>query len=80
MVTARNCDAAVKKGDMGQHFTFAPPCLTVGTVHLESNASCSARRIITLPSDPNKLNFLSSVHRTEAALDAFLHTGYVSFH
>ena len=47
-----------------QHFTFPPPCLMVGTVYLESNASCGVRQTITLPSDPNKLNLLSSVHST----------------
>ena len=46
-----------------QHFTFSPPCLTVGTVHLGSNASCSVGQTITVPSDPNKLNLLSSVHK-----------------
>ena len=47
-----------------QHFTFPPPCLTVETVHLESNTSFDIRQTITLPSDPNKLNLLSSVHTT----------------
>ena len=63
-----------------QHFTFPPLCLSVGTMHLRSNASCGVRQTITIPSDPNKLNLLSSVdpRSTEAALDIFLHTGYVS--
>ena len=47
-----------------QHFTFPPPCLTVGTVHLGSNASCGVRQTLTLPSDPNKLNLLSSAYST----------------
>ena len=47
-----------------QHFTFPPPCLTVRTAHLGSNASCGICQTITLPSDPNKLNLLSSVHST----------------
>ena len=47
-----------------QNFTFPPPYLTVGTVHLGSNASCGVRPTMTLPSDPNKLNLLSSVHST----------------
>ena len=47
-----------------QHFTFPPPCLTVGTVYLESNASCGVRQTMTLPSEPSKLNLLSLVHST----------------
>ena len=47
-----------------QHFTFPSRCSTLGTVHLGSNAFWGVRQIITLPSDPNKLNWLSSVHST----------------
>ena len=47
-----------------QHFTFPLPCLTVGTVHLRSNAFRGVRQTITFPSDPNKLNLLSSVNST----------------
>ena len=63
-----------------QRFTFPPPCLAVGTMYLGSNASCGVRQTITLPSNPNKLNLLSPVdpRSTEAALDIFLYTRYVS--
>ena len=47
-----------------QRLTFPPLCLTVGTVHLGSNASCGVHQTIILPSDPNKLNLLSLVHST----------------
>ena len=68
-----------------QHFTFPPLCLTVGTVYLESNASCGVRQTITLPSDPSKLNLLSSVHsiwsqkHLWAALDIFGYDSSDSF-
>ena len=47
-----------------QHFTFPPPYFTVGTVHFGSSSSFGVRHTITLPSDPNRLNLLSSVHNT----------------
>ena len=43
-----------------QHLTFPPPCFTVGTVHLGSSSSLVDRQTMTFPSDPNKLNLLSS--------------------
>ena len=46
-----------------QHLTFTPACFTVGTVHFGSNSSVGIRRTITFPSDPNKLNLLSSDHK-----------------
>lgn len=65
-----------------RHFTLPPPYLMVGALHLESNASFDVRQTITFPADLNKLNLLSLVNSTwsrstEAALDIFLHTGYV---
>ena len=46
-----------------QHLTFPPACFTVGTVHFGSNSSFGIRQTITFPSDPNKLNLLSSDHK-----------------
>ena len=43
-----------------QDITEPLPCLTVGTVHLESNSSSRLLHTIIRPSDPNKLNFDSS--------------------
>ena len=43
-----------------QHLTFPPPCFTVGTIHLGSSSSLVDRQTMTFPSDPNKLNLLSS--------------------
>ena len=47
-----------------QHFTFPPPYFKVGTVHFGSSSSFGVYHTITLPSDPNRLNLLSSVHNT----------------
>ena len=56
-----------------QHFTFPPPYFTVGTVYFGSSSSFGIRHTMTLPSDPNRLNLLSSVHNTLShILDACL--------
>ena len=60
-----------------QHFTFLPPYFTVGTVHFGSSSSFGVRHTITLPSDPDRLNLLSSVHNTLShILDACLDWPY----
>ena len=43
-----------------QHLTFLRACFTVGTVRLGSSFSLVARQTMAFPSDPNKLNSLSS--------------------
>lgn len=47
-----------------QTITFPPPCLTVFSVYRGSNSLFFGRRTYCLPSEPNKLNFDSSLHRT----------------
>ena len=47
-----------------QHLTFPSPYFTVGTVHLGSSFSLADSQIMTFPSDPNKLNLLSSDYIT----------------
>ena len=43
-----------------QHLTFPLLCFTVDTVHLGSSSSMVDHQTMTFPSDPNKLNLLSS--------------------
>ena len=45
-----------------QHLTFPPSCFTVGTVHFGSRSSFVVRQTMIFPSEPNKLNLLSSDH------------------
>ena len=44
--------------------TFPPPCLTVGMTHLSLYSSPGCRHTCLKPSEPNKLIFISSDHRT----------------
>ena len=43
-----------------QYLTLPPPCLTVGMVHSGPNSSLGKRHTTTFPSDPKRLNLLSS--------------------
>ena len=47
-----------------QTMTFPPPCLTVGMAHLSLYSSPGRCHACLRPSEPNKLNFISSDHRT----------------
>ena len=47
-----------------QTMTFPPPCLTVGMTHLSLYFSPGHRHTCLKPSEPNKLIFISSDHRT----------------
>ena len=47
-----------------QTMTFPPPCLTVGTTHLSLYSSPGHHHTWLKPSEPNKLIFISSDHRT----------------
>ena len=44
--------------------TFPPPCLTVGMTHLSLYSSPGRCHTCLKPSEPNKLIFISSDHRT----------------
>ena len=46
-----------------KHLTLPPPCLTVDMVHSNSNFSLGQRYTMTFPSDPKRLNLLSSDQR-----------------
>ena len=47
-----------------QTMTFPPPCLTVGMTHLSLFSSPCRYHTCLKPSEPNKLIFISSDHRT----------------
>ena len=47
-----------------QTMTFPPPCLTVGMKHLSLYSSPGRSHTCLKPSEPNKLIFISSDHRT----------------
>ena len=48
-----------------QHLTLPPPpCLTVGMVHSGPNSPLAERHTMILPSDPKRLNLLSSGQST----------------
>ena len=47
-----------------QTMTFPPPCLTVGMTHLSLYSSPGRHHTCLKPSEPNKLIFFSSDHRT----------------
>ena len=44
--------------------TFPPPCLTVGMIHLSLYSSPDCHHTCLKPSEPNKLIFISSDHKT----------------
>ena len=51
-------------GKQPQHLTLLPSCLTAGMVHLGPNSSLAECHTLTFPSDPERLNLLSSDQST----------------